>query len=94
MQDKSNWGPAREGDINAPGDDLFSRGPYFVTDESPAINVLFAALFDLPICRTAKMGLLIPFDVYGSTLDAIFAEKVPEIKHDEREKWLLLAPRS
>ena len=52
--------PARSSDINAPGNDL-SRGRYFVeTNKSPPINLLFTALFDLIICHTTKMGLLIP----------------------------------
>ena len=57
--------------MDAPGDDL-SQGQYFVkTNKSPQINLLFAALFDLIICCTMKMGLLIPCAVEGRELDAI-----------------------
>ena len=38
------------------------------------------ALFDLLICSTMKMGLLIPCAGDGRDLDAIFAEKVPKGK--------------
>ena len=65
--------PARGGDINSPGDDL-SQGSYFVeSNKSPPINLLFAALFDLIICRTTKMGLLIPCAADGRDFDATFA---------------------
>ena len=83
--------PARGSDIDAPGDDL-TQGPYFVeTNKSPPINLLFETLFDLIICRTSKMGLGIPCASEGLDLDAIFAEKVPMAKGDEREKWLVCA---
>ena len=76
--------PARGGDINSPGDDL-SQGSYFVeSNKSPPINLLFAALFDLIICCTTKVGTLIPCAVEGRDLNAIFAEKVPKVKDDER----------
>jgi len=79
--------PARKDDIDAPGDDL-SKGPYFVgTPTSPEINLLFAALFDLIICRTTKMGLFIPAP--NRNIDAIFADKVPQIHDDEVQKWLV-----
>ena len=84
--------PARGCDIDAPGNDL-SQGRYFVlTNKSPPINLFFAAaaaLFDLIICRTTKMGLLIPIASEGHDLDAIFAKKVPKIKNDENDKWLV-----
>ena len=65
--------PARRTKIDAPGDDL-SKGQYFFeTADSPAINLLFAALFDLIICRTTKMGLFVPCPPEGCTLDAVFA---------------------
>ena len=35
------------------------------------------------------MGLLIPCAVEGRDLDTIFAEKIPKVKDDEREKWLV-----
>ena len=47
-----------------------------VTDKAPAINHLFAALFDLIICSSTKMNLLIPSAAQGRTLDAIFPDKV------------------
>ena len=53
-----------------------------VTDKAPAINHLFAALFDLIICSSTKMNLLIPSAAQGRTLDAIFPDKVPKIKDD------------
>ena len=63
--------PARGGDIDAPGDDL---SQYLVlTNKSPQINLLFAALFDLIICHTTKMGLLIPCAADGRDFDATFA---------------------
>ena len=50
--------PVCDSDMNVLGGDLF-EGPYFVlTDKSPAINLLFAALFDLIICSSTKMNLL------------------------------------
>ena len=65
--------PARSTKIDAPGDDL-SKGQYFFeTADSPAINLLFAALFDLIICRTTKMGIFFPCPPEGCTLDAVFA---------------------
>ena len=79
--------PARGGDIDAPGDDL---SQYLVlNNKSPQINLLFAALFDLIICRTTKMGLFIPSASECRDLDAIFAKKVPKIKDDKNDKWLL-----
>ena len=79
-----SWDPARGGDIDAPGNDL-SQGPYIVeTNKSPPINLLFAAGFDLIICCTTKVGTLIPCAVEGRDLNAIFAEKVPKVKDDER----------
>ena len=57
--------PASSSDIDAPGQDL-SKGQYVVkTNKSPQINLFFAALFDLIICRTTKMGLLIPCAIEG-----------------------------
>ena len=65
--------PARGCDIDAPGNDL-SQGQYFVlTNKSPPINLLLAALFDLTICSTTTMGLLIPRGSEGCDLDTIFA---------------------
>ena len=76
--------PARRTKIDAPGDDL-SKGQYFFeTADSPAINLLFAALrlFDLIICRTTKMGLFVPSPPEGCSLRAVFAEKNPKIQDD------------
>ena len=51
--------------MDAPGDDL-SQGQYFVkTNKSPQINLLLATLFNLIICRTTKMSLLIPCAAEG-----------------------------
>ncbi len=81
--------PARRDDIDAPGDDL-SKAPYFVeTNGSPDLNLLFAALFDLIICRGTKMGLFVPSS--QRNLDTIFADKVPQIHDDEVPKWLVSA---
>ena len=81
--------PARGGDINSPGDDG-SRGQYFVeTNKSPPINLNLEALFDLIICRTTTTGLLIPCTVEGHELNAIFAQKVPKVKDDQREILLV-----
>ena len=81
--------PARGCDIDAPGDD-HSQGQYFVgNNKSPPINLLFAALFDLIVFRTTKIGLFVPCAREGRDLDAIFAKKVPKVKDDEREKWLV-----
>ena len=52
-------------------------------------TLLFAALSDLIICRTTKVGLLIPCAVEGHDVDAILAEKVPKVKDDKRKKWLV-----
>ena len=66
-------GPARDGDIYVPGDDLF-KGPYFVaTDKSLAINLLFEALFDLILCCATKMGFPVLSAAEGRALDVIFA---------------------
>ena len=35
------------------------------------------------------MGLFIPCAVEGRDLDAIFAEKVPKVKDNKREKWFV-----
>ena len=46
------------------------------TNKSSPISLLFSALFDLIICRTAKSSLLIPCASEGREtrdLDAIFA---------------------
>jgi hypothetical protein len=81
--------PARRDDINSPGDDL-SKAPYFVeTNGSPDLNLLFAALFDLIICRGTKMGLFVPSS--HRNLDTIFADKVPQIHDDEVPTWLVSA---
>ena len=81
--------PARRTKIDAPGDDL-SKGQYFFeTTDSPAINLLFAALFDLIICRTTKMGLFVQSPPEGCTLDAVFAQKNPKIQDGEDEKWFV-----
>ena len=57
--------PASGDDMDAPGDDL-SQGQYFVkTNKSPQINLLLATLFNLIICRTTKMSLLIPCAAEG-----------------------------
>ena len=85
--------PVHHGNINhdAPGDDLFEGLHFVLTDKSPAINLVFGALFDLNICRSTIMNLpvLIPSAAYGSTLNAIFSEKFPKIKDDKRKKWLV-----
>ena len=61
--------PATGVDINA-----LSQMQYFVeTNKSPPINLLFAALFDLIIFCTTKIGLLIPCAREGRDLDGIFA---------------------
>jgi hypothetical protein len=66
--------PSRRGQADEPGDDL-SKAPYFTeTDGSPDLNLLFAALFDLIICRGTKMGLFVPSS--QRNLDTIFAYKV------------------
>ena len=74
----------------APGDDV-SQEPYFVlTNKSPLINLLFAALLDRIICRTTKRGLLLILSASeGRDLDAKFAKMVPKIKDDENDKWLV-----
>ena len=84
-----------------PGDNV-SNGQYFVeADKSPPINLLFAALFDLIICRATKMGLFLPSAVEGRNLDTIFAKKVsnlnPKVKNESwttRARNGLLAQRS
>ena len=60
-----------------------------MTNKSSLINLLFAALFDLIIYRTTKVGLFIPSAGEGCDLDAIFANKVPKIKDDKNDKWLV-----
>ena len=48
--------PVSDGDINAPGNELF-EGQYFVlTDKSAPINFLLATLFDLIICGSTKIN--------------------------------------
>ena len=80
---------SRGSGIDVPGYDLI-QGQYFVeTNKSPPINLLFAALFDLIICCTTKMGLLILCAVEGRDLCTIFAKKVPKVKDDKCEKWLV-----
>ena len=86
LQEKSSSGGClgtnRGCNIDAPGDDV-SQGQYFVeAQESQPINLLFAALFDLIIYRTTKVGLFIPSAGEGCDLDAIFAENVPHVKDD------------
>ena len=68
----------------------FFKGQYFVeTTNSQAINLLFAALFDLIFCHTTKMGLFVPAPAEGCTLNAVLAKKIPKIQDEEDEKWLV-----
>ena len=85
--------PACSSDIDALGND-FSQGQYFVeTNKSPPINLLFAALFDLIICRTngPSDSLRRACAVEGHDVEAIFAKKVPNLnpKDDKSKKWLV-----
>jgi len=58
-------------------DDL-SRPPFYdKTQASPVINVLFAALWDLILCRITKMSYLAPSA--GRGIKDIFDEKIPAI---------------
>lgn len=73
-----------------PGDDL-RKSPYFTkTNDSPIFNQLFAALYDLILCRITKMSSLAPSP--GRDIDAIFQEKIPKINPEdetERERFLI-----
>ena len=73
-----------------PGYDLRVALYYTKTNESPILNQLFAALYDLILCRITKMSSLAPSP--GRTLDAIFDEKIPKINpadEKEREKFVV-----
>ena len=73
-----------------PGDDLRTAPYYTKTADSPVINLLFAALYDLIICRITKMSSLAPGP--GRTLQTIFQEKIPKIQPAdprEREKFVV-----
>ena len=73
-----------------PGDDLRAAPYYTKTNESPVFNQLFAALYDLILCRITKMSSLAPSP--GRTLEAIFQEKIPKINpadETERAKFVI-----
>lgn len=73
-----------------PGDDLRAAPYYTKTNESPVFNQLFAALYDLILCRITKMSSLAPSP--GRTPEAIFQEKIPKINpadETERARFLI-----
>ena len=83
--------PARGGDIDAPGDDL-SKGQHFQVCRDRQI---FA---DQPSIRCPVRHDYLPHyedgpprssDAEGRNLDAIFAEKIPKIKDEMNDKWLV-----
>ena len=53
--------PAHGDDIKAPGDD-FPRGSLLAIEKYPVINLLFAAISNLIVCSTMKIGLLQVFN--------------------------------
>ena len=92
--------PVCDSDMNVLGGDLF-EGPYFVlTDKSPAINLLFTALFDLIICSRTKRNLLImvfPLLLKVATLKPYFPRRFPRSRlgvGTTSARNGLLAPRS
>jgi hypothetical protein len=58
-------------------DDLSKPPFYNKAQASPVINVLFAALWDLILCRITKMSYLAPSQ--GRSLKDIFDDKIPAI---------------
>ena len=70
---------------------MLSEGQYFVkTNKSPPIILLFAALFHLIICCTTQSDEDVPsYFLQSHEVEAIFAKKVPRVKGNKSQKWLV-----
>ena len=65
------------GHHSAPVDDDLRRAPYYTEHRaSPVFNLLFAAMYDLILCRIPKMGLLVPGQ--GRTVADVLEERIPK----------------
>jgi hypothetical protein len=78
--------------VNHAGNDL-SKAPYFVLreggpDPSPELNLLLAGLF-VVISRMVQMGLMIPGNGQGCSLDDIFEHKLSKLNEEESHKYLI-----
>ena len=62
-------------DLRAGADDLTKRPFHSNRSQNPAMNLLFAALYDLIFSTITRFGYLVP-DGKGRTVDHIFEEKV------------------
>ena len=62
-------------DLRAGADDLTKRPFHSNRSQNPAMNLLFAALYDLIFSTVTRFGYLVP-DGKGRTIDQIFEEKV------------------
>ena len=72
-----------------PGDNLKASPYYTETQDSPYINQLFAALYDLVLGRGTSMSIITP--TAGRSLDDIWSLKVPQAKNvpEKDAKWLV-----
>ena len=79
------------GQHKAPFDDDLRQAPYYKEhSESPVFNQLFAALYDLILCRIPKMGLLSPGS--GRSIANIFDEKIPNYGENDGDERYLVGP--
>jgi hypothetical protein len=77
-----------QGHHNAPVTDDLRKAPYYTENsESPVFNQLFAALYDLILCRIPKMGILAPGS--GRSIADVFEEKIPDYESIEGERYLV-----
>ena len=74
------------------GDDLFERLYFVLTDKSPAINLLFAARFDLIIFRSTERTCFFPLLKVASSMP-YFPRRFPRSRTTSARNGLL-APRS
>ena len=76
------------GHHSAPVTDDPRRAPDYVENgASPVFNQLFAALYDLILCRIPKMGILAPDS--GRSITDIFEEKMPDYENIGNERYLV-----
>ena len=75
----------------APVNDDPRLAPYYTDhDQSPGFDQLFAAMYDLILCRIPKMGLIAPNP--GRSIADIFEEKIPNYSDIAWEERHLVGP--
>ena len=79
------------GFLKAPVNDDPRQAPYYIDhDQSPYFNKLFAAMYDLVLCRIPKMGLIAPNP--GCSIANVFEEKIPNYGDSAGEERQLVGP--